>query len=218
MSTKTIYPITIGRLTLLREEKVWETSRLRVHCIGVCQCGKGVSIRKDRIFSGNTSSCGSCGYQQERVAEANRTHGLSGTPEYDVYMGMIDRCYNENRASYENYRDIAICDRWLGSNGAANFCEDMGPRPSLKYTIERIDNDGDYEPDNCKWATRKEQNRNFGRNRNITYHDRTQCLSAWIEELGVDRNRFYWLLRKGYADAEALSILEQELQAKESGA
>lgn len=108
-----------------------------------------------------------------------------GTREHNSWRGMRERCYNRNHSAYKNYggRGIKICQRW--KNSFLEFYADMGKCPD-GMTIERIDNDGDYEPSNCKWATRKEQSRN---RRNwialLTYNGRTQHLVDWAKELGI---------------------------------
>lgn len=95
----------------------------------------------------------------KRVA-ANRTHGRRGTPEYRAWDAMKQRCYNPNARSYDGYggRGITVCDRWRYS--FENFLADMGERPSPEHSLDRIDNDGNYEPGNCRWATRSEQQGN----------------------------------------------------------
>jgi hypothetical protein len=114
---------------------------------------------------------------RERVAKsaklvglANRTHGESSkdnlTPEYRAYHSMLSRCLNSADARYPNYggRGIKICDRWLGENGFRHFLEDMGRRPSSDLSLDRYpNNNGNYEPNNCRWATRSQQQRNKSR-------------------------------------------------------
>lgn len=106
-------------------------------------------------------------------------------PERHIYLDMIRRCTRRTRADFCHYggRGIKVCARWSASFDA--FLADMGQRPSPRHSIERIDNDRDYEPENCRWATQKEQTRNTRRTRLITANGRTQCMSAWAEELGA---------------------------------
>lgn len=98
------------------------------------------------------------------MGKQNQIHGMSTTPEYRVWVSIKQRCYNPNYRYYKDYggRGIRVCDRWLYSFVA--FFKDMGKRPGPKYTIERVDNDGNYELGNCKWVTRKEQQNNTRKN------------------------------------------------------
>lgn len=131
-----------------------------------CDCGNVVTVLVPDLKSGNTSSCG-C-YKIEATKVANSTHGMSisvsrgrkATTEYQIWRGMKGRCELPKHASYKYYgaRGIKVCDRW--SSSFENFFADMGPRPSAKHSLDRIHNDGDYEPDNCRWATGKVQFRN----------------------------------------------------------
>lgn len=122
-----------------------------------CECGKEFPCEGVMIFNGSTRSCG-C-YKKRRLSQESLTHGLTQTPEYEIWGSMIQRCTNSRSTEYENYggRGIAVCDRWLDFT---NFLEDMGERPTPKHSIDRVDVDGNYEPTNCRWATRLEQNRN----------------------------------------------------------
>jgi len=116
----------------------------------------------------------------------NTTHGLSNTPIEHVYRGMLVRCYKEEDRFYKDYggRGIYVCDRWLGKEGLGNFFKDMGERPE-GYQIDRIDNDGPYSPENCRWATKKENARNKRSTKFVTFNGKTQSLPDWAEELNI---------------------------------
>ncbi len=104
---------------------------------------------------------------------------------------MVQRCYDVGKSNYRYYggRGIRVCERWQGKDGFVNFLADMGEKPTPKHTIDRHPNkDGDYEPGNCRWATMKEQSRNTRRNRMLNFQGKTQCVSAWEEELGFPRD------------------------------
>lgn len=112
------------------------------------------------LASGNTKSCGCLRRETTSlVGLAKKTHGMRDTPEYGVWANMKDRCYNPSSEDYKNYggRGIKVCERWL--NSFENFYEDMGEKPwsKLLYSLDRINNDGNYEPSNCRWATVKQQ-------------------------------------------------------------
>jgi hypothetical protein len=117
----------------------------------------------------------------------SKWHGASVDyrPEHLVWFNMLARCYNPEIPAYGNYggRGITVCERWRNSFLA--FLEDMGKRPAPRHTIERIDNDLGYSPENCTWATWKQQSRNGRRNRLITFCGRTKCLTDWATEIGI---------------------------------
>lgn len=129
------------------------SGRSRRHWRCSCDCGEVVTVIALALISGGTKSCG-C-FRLDRIT----THGMTGTPEYRSWRSMLQRCMNVSSNRYMNYggRGISVCDRWMDF---ANFFSDMGSRPSLDYSLDRIDNDGNYEPGNCRWATRSEQQRN----------------------------------------------------------
>lgn len=103
---------------------------------------------------------------------------------------MIQRCRNAKHPSYRLYggRGITVCEAWRHFN---QFLADMGQRPSSKHTLERVNSNGPYTPDNCRWATRLEQNRNTSRNRYVTFNGRTQTVMEWALELGINHYTLY---------------------------
>jgi len=141
-----------GRLTVLKQ-----ISYYRIICL--CECGKNTNVTYSHLLRGNTKSCGCL--HIERIKEANTIHGESVpiTKEYEAHSGMMQRCYNSKKKQYKNYggRGIMVCKRWHNYN---NFLTDMGRAPSKYHSIDRINNDGNYTPKNCRWATQSEQNRN----------------------------------------------------------
>lgn len=145
-----------GRLTVLRmTEKTYGRKRYKAaEC--QCVCGQTKVVAWSNLMSGATQSCG-C-YRNQRIRETVATHGLSGTAVYTAWKGMLDRCTNPKHKHYMYYggRGIKVCDRWTR---VENFVEDMG-NPPHKATLDRIESDGNYEPTNCRWASRQTQARN----------------------------------------------------------
>lgn len=114
---------------------------------------------------------------------------VHNTPEYRTYHHMVSRCKTKTDKSFKNYggRGIKVCDRWLEANGKGfnNFLADMGNRPSLEYSIDRINNDGNYEPSNCKWSSRIQQMNNTRRNFKVEAYGKIMTGSQWERELGL---------------------------------
>jgi len=156
----------------------------------VCKCGNVGAHSLWGILNGGTKSCG-C-YSREKAAIKGKmqltTHGLSYTSEYQAWIRIKFRCYNEKYSGYMEYggRGIRVCDRWL--NSFENFYADMGKKPTSNHSIDRINVDGNYEPSNCRWATRKEQQRNKTNNVLFTYKGETKCIAEWSEITGLSFN------------------------------
>jgi len=135
----------------------------------------------------------------------HKNHGYSDSATYKVWQGITKRCYNKNASNYYLYggKGVRIAAAWREFE---QFLQDMGARPSAKHSIERIDHRGNYTPDNCKWATIKEQARNKGNNRIIEINGEKKCLAEWIESLGVSpstiRDRIYKL---GWSEERAIT-------------
>jgi hypothetical protein len=132
-------------------------------------------------------------------------NGEHELPEYRIWKAMKNRCYNPRSRYWKWYGNrIFVCERWLGPEGFRNFYADMGPRAG-GLTLERIDNDGNYEPGNCKWATWDTQANNSRHNRLLTYDNRTQTISKWARELGVTPPAIQNRLKRGWGIERALS-------------
>lgn len=150
-----------------------------------CFCGNLFSTRICRLFKKNVNSCGCL---KIKKSKENIIHGKSHTSEYKAYYAMLDRCYNTNIPNYKNYgaKGIKVCDRWKDKeNGLYNFLKDMGEKPTKKHSLERKRVKEDYYPDNCRWATTKEQSRNKRNNILIEFNGKIQCLQDWAIELNM---------------------------------
>ena len=121
----------------------------------------------------------------------NNSHGMSKTPEYLSWIDMRRRCFNFNRPNYSDYggRKISVCDSWR--NSFENFFADMGSRPTAKHSIDRIDNNGNYSAENCKWSTRVEQGNNQRTKHLITIEGKTLTMAQWEKKNGFWSKR-YW--------------------------
>jgi hypothetical protein len=171
MPTRTLsdYPgLRFGRLIVVRYIRRVNNTHLWI-CL--CDCGKEFKARQCHFSSGRTIECQSCGYArtaQKKTVHGHTSHGGPFSPTYRSWSMMRVRCTNRKRKEWKDYggRGIKVCRRWIDFR---NFLADMGERPSLALTLDRIDNDGNYEPGNCRWATRIEQARN-SRPRSIVKH------------------------------------------------
>lgn len=150
-----------GRLVVVSPA---ETVNKHRRFVCACDCGSETTVRSDHLRGGKIKSCGCLWRQQTPCANGpqnmNYRHGRRSSPEYSSWAKMIQRCENPNTNRFQHYggRGIRVCSRWRESFAA--FIEDMGEKPSKKYSIDRIDVDGNYEPGNCRWALPSEQRMN----------------------------------------------------------
>lgn len=152
--------------------------------IGCIDCGGPKPRSQGRRWCDNCLRARTSARRGKRPRTFYVEHGHTGTPTYRVWCQMRARCLNPRCDSYKHYgaRGITICDRWLEDFPA--FLSDMGKKPA-GLTLDRKDNDGPYSPENCRWATYAQQNRNNRRNRLVTYQGRTMCVRDWAKELGL---------------------------------
>ncbi len=135
-----------------------------------------------------------------------RTHGLTGTPEHIVWKHIRQRCNNPNDKSFADYgsRGIIVCDRW---HSFENFLADMGKHPTKKHTIERRNNNGNYEPDNCYWAeNRVIQNNNTRKNVHLTYNGQTMTVAQWARAISIPVDTLWKRIRREWSIEDALSL------------
>jgi hypothetical protein len=176
-----------------------------------CDCGKVVKVRTGAIRSGNTSSCGCRHYLL--VSKKLTKHGHSSvgghssrkfSATYRTWAAMIQRCVNPASGHFRNYggRGIRVCKRWLSFS---NFLEDMGNRPD-NMTIERVDNNGNYDPANCRWATVLEQMHNTRRNRVFTVHGITACTSVLARHFKIHPSTVLTRIKLGFNPEDAFTL------------
>lgn len=189
----------VGRLVVIRRVENCIHNKPQWEC--VCDCGKLVTVKADRLQGKHTRSCG-CLKIDLLVANVS-THGKSSTRTYATWEHMIDRCTNPNNKRYSDYggRGIVVCERWRKFEC---FMQDMGERPD-GCTLDRIDVNGNYEPSNCRWATPKEQQRNLRSNHLVDVNGEPVTISEAAELTGMNHEVIRSRLRRGWSTDESLA-------------
>lgn len=170
-----------------------------------CECGNEIKVTAYRLKSGNTKSCGCL--KKEVNGQQSYKHGEKHSRIYNLYYAMLNRCKNPQAINYGNYggRGICVCDEWLGENGFINFNNwSMANGYAEDLSIDRIDVNGNYCPENCKWSTRMEQMSNTTRTRLITVDGVTHTLSQWARIGGVRPETIHYRLKRGISPKEAI--------------
>lgn len=173
-----------------------------------CVCGKEGFFQSNRLTSGHVKSCG-C-YQRDSLRARRLKHGAKSggnvTQEYRIWSGMKQRCLNPKAPNFVNYggRGIKVCARWV--NSFDNFLADIGPIPTPKHSIERNDNNGNYEPSNCVWADRKTQALNTRRNKWILFKGESKTLGQWGISTGMGRDVIAARLKMGWTVEKSLTL------------
>lgn len=181
--------LVIGELPMIKKHSVW---------LCKCDCGKEVSVSGSALRTGNTKSCG-C-YNSEVVTNRNTTHGLINSGRiYYIWQRMKQRCRDSNCEDYKDYggRGISICSEWLDFTSFHTWAHENGYAPDL--TLDRKDNNGNYEPGNCKWSTIKEQARNKRSNHKIYYNGKLLCLSEISEITGIESSLLRYRLKSNFS-------------------
>jgi hypothetical protein len=169
-----------------------------------CSCGRTCAATANNLLRGHTRSCG-CRKAEIIAGGARRRHSGSRTPEWTAWQHMKGRCYDAASRDYPNYggRGISVCERWLACFD--NFIADMGRKPSPELTLDRIDNDGPYCPENCRWATRSVQTTNKRLTRRVTLDGVTKTVHEWCEQYHTGPHLVVQRLRKGWEPLRALT-------------
>ena len=187
--------VVIGRAPTVKKRTMWECK---------CDCGKRVFKEAYSLKTGETKSCGCL--RRDSASINSRTHGMTKTALYKKFRGMVYRCENKRSKSYKDYggRGIKVCPEWR--HDYMNFYEwSMANGYRKGLTIERIDNDGDYSPENCRWATKIEQDNNRRTNHFITYNAETHTIAEWSRISGITPSAIYGRLKNGWSIERTLT-------------
>lgn len=198
MPVKNLISQVFGRLTVISEApRQGERQRVAWNCI--CICGSLKTALSSNLLSGNVQSCGCL--VKDGTLKGNYKHGLHGSPLYNIWKNMLDRCENENCSQYKWYgaRGISVCDEW---HDLEKFISDMGIRPH-GFQIDRNDNNGNYNPENCRWSSRQTQCNNRRTNTFLTCQGETHTVSEWSRLTGIGQstilnriNRSKWTVER----------------------
>lgn len=184
-----------GKLTVMAVSH--KDKNIGVFWVCRCDCGNSTVVYRGHLKSGHTKSCGCLLAKHGHLASYKRTK------TYYTWVSMRQRCDNPNSEAYDNYggRGIKVCKRWIIFE---NFLEDMGESPT-DLQLDRIDNDGDYYKENCRWITSKQNSRNKRDNRILTLYGVTKCSIEWSEKLGINYQTLCTRLSRGWSTERALT-------------
>ena len=159
----------------------------------VCDCGESVETESYSVKTGKVHSCKSCGANRSKMASVK--HGMTSSPEYRIWTGIKTRCTNRKSIAFKNYggRGVTMCVSWANSFDA--FVLDMGLRPSDQHSIDRIDTNGNYEPSNCRWATREEQANNKRSNLKIEANEKLMTVAEAARASGLTYGCLHYRLK-----------------------
>lgn len=207
-----------GRLTVLSrsEDYISPHGQKAAKWKCACDCGNETIVMGKDLRAGKTRSCGCLQPEMVRNKLLKHGDGCHRTRLYRIWMAMRARCNNQNVPCYKNYggRGIKVCDEWNDFAVFRDWALANGYTNDLK--IDRKDNDKGYSPNNCRWATQKEQMRNFGGNANYTYQGKTLCLAEWSEITGIGYNALKQRLSAGHSFEDAIHMKGRRVHAQEN--
>jgi hypothetical protein len=209
-------PIAIGtkfhRLTVTGPAPSRKSGQARFWCL--CDCGEILAVQSSDLRRGGTKSCG-CLKREMCIARdiARTKHGKYRSPEYKAWQALIQRCTNPADKRFHHYggRGITVCAQWLRSFD--EFYADMGPRPSAKHSIDRENNNGHYQPGNCRWATKREQLLNRRGSLRIKFLGESLPLCAWAERQGIPEVVLRQRLARGWSPKKLLTTPKRRWKA-----
>ncbi|MCR5254614.1 MAG: hypothetical protein K6D96_01660 [Acetatifactor sp.] len=205
---KTFHDMTVLSLMFAPDRK-------ETYAVCLCKCGIIKPALPALLKKGAIKSCG-C--YRKRIASTRHHEGLfleknpnyldgrSTHPLYGLWRRMMDRCYNPNSYRYDCYggKGVTVCEEWHDFWNFVKWSDSVGGRPT-KYTLDRIDSNGNYEPSNCRWADSKTQSRNKSSNRYLTFDGKTQTITDWADELGINGRTLNNRINRGWSVERALT-------------
>lgn len=181
--------------------------RVRYHC--VCDCGNEADVISGSLSKGLSRSCGCLQRDFMKSGNAKRKHGETGTRLYRIWKGLNNRTHNPNNPKYARYgeRGIGVAEEWRGENGFTVFKEwALSNGYDDNLSIDRINNDGDYCPQNCRWVNNKAQANNTSVNRRIEVDGTERTIAEWIEYLGISKWKLYY-----HTDDEIKEVIKKNM-------
>ena len=170
-----------------------------------CDCGNQSIVSNFALKSGNTKSCGCLALEIRR--NIRKTHGLTNTQEHQAWSEMKKRCNNPNSNTYSYYggRGIKICERW--EHSFENFLSDMGKKPTSQHSLDRINGELGYSPENCRWATKQEQASNRRGNHYLIFNGEEKTITEWSRIYNISRRAIRYRISLGFSISDALTIV-----------
>ena len=207
-----------NRLTVIkRVDKPIHLKKNETYWLCLCECGNNTILTSTSLKAGKTKSCG-CYHKEKQTIHGKNKHHL-----YRIWCAMIQRCYNANNKQYHFYggRGITVCDDWKNNFQAFydwsylnGYTDEKTLTGRHKLTIDRVDNDGNYEPSNCRWVTQKEQSNNTRKNHLIVINGETKTMQQWADLYNINKHTFYARYKKGLREESLILPVKKYKERK----